>query len=113
MTEHTLTVIYSGFTDPVLTVGETFVKAVHINELRARIDVLRAYYGLTAYVWSVAPKAGETGLVSWRDHVLELRTALEEAYADVGMDAPAWVELPVNCPKAAAIDELREAAQAI
>ena len=75
--------------------------------------MLRTYYGLTAYVWSAAPKAGETGLVSWRDHVLELRTALEEAYADVGLDAPAWVELPVNCPKAAAIDELREAAQAI
>ena len=113
VTAHTLTVIDSGFTDPVLTVGETFVKAIHINELRARIDMLRTYYGLTAYVWSAAPKAGETGLVSWRDHVLELRTALEEAYADVGLDAPAWVELPVNCPKAAAIDELREAAQAI
>lgn len=113
VTEHTLTVVDSGFTDPVLTVGETFVKAVHINELRARIDMLRTYYGLTAYVWSAAPKAGETGLVSWRDHVLELRAALEEAYADVGLDAPAWVELPVNCPKAAAIDELREAAQAI
>ena len=113
VTEHILTVIDSGFTDPVLTVGETFVKAVHINELRVRIDALRAYYGLTAYVWSAAPKAGETGLVSWRNHVLELRTALEEAYADVGMDAPAWVELPVNCPRAAAIDELREAAQAI
>lgn len=113
VTELTLSVIDSGFTDPVLTVGETFVKAVHINELRARIDVLRTYYGLSAFVWSTAPKAGETGLVSWRDHVLELRNALEDAYADLGMDTPSWVELPVNCPKAAAIEELREAAQAI
>ena len=111
--ELVLSVIDSGFTDPVLTVGETFVKAVHINELRNRIDVLRAYYGLSAFVWSAAPKAGETGLVSWRDHVLELRTALEGAYSDAGMTVPVWTELPVNCPRAAAIDELREAVQAI
>ena len=111
--EHSLTVVDSGFTDPVITVGQTFVKAVHINELRARIDMLRAYYGLTAYVWSTAPKAGETGLVSWRNHVLELRDALEDAYSDVGLPIPTWTELPVNCPKAAAIDELREAVQAM
>lgn len=112
-TEHTLSVIDSGFTDPVLTVGQTFVKAVHINELRSRIDVLRDYYGLALYAWSAAPKAGETGLVSWRDHVLELRAALEEAYSDAHMEAPVWTELPVNCPRAAAIEELREAVQAI
>lgn len=110
---HTLTVIDSGFTDPVLTAGQTFVKAVHINELRARINTLRAYYGLSAYGWSAAPVAGETGLVSWRDHVLELRSALADAYASVGVAVPAWTDLPVNCPKAIAIDELREAVQAI
>ena len=93
--------------------GQTFVKAVHINELRSRIDSLRAYYGLSTFAWSAAPKAGETGLVSWREHVLELRTALEGAYTDAGMEPPEWTELPVNCPRAAAIDELREAVQAI
>ncbi len=113
VTAHTLTVIDSGFTDPVLTAGQTFVKAVHINELRARINTLRAYYGLSAYGWSAAPVAGETGLVSWRDHVLELRNALADAYASVGLAVPAWTDLPVNCPKAIAIDELREAVQAI
>lgn len=113
VTDLLLSVIDSGFTDPVLTVGQTFVKAVHINELRSRIDSLRAYYGLSAFAWSAAPKAGETGLVSWRDHVLELRTALEGAYTDAGMEPPEWTELPVNCPRAAAIDELREAVQAI
>lgn len=110
---HMLTVIDSGFTDPILTAGQTFVKAIHINELRTRINTLRAYYGLSAYGWSATPVAGETGLVSWRDHVLELRSALADVYAYVGLDAPAWTDLPVNCPKAIAIDELREAVQAI
>ncbi len=113
VTQHTLTVVDAGFTDPVLTVGETFVKAIHINELRSRINELRSYFGLAAYPWSNAPVAGETGLVSWRDHVLELRAALEDAYSDVGMAIPSWTDLPVNCPKAEAINELREAAQAI
>lgn len=111
--EHGLAVIDSGFTDPVLTIGETFVKAVHINELRDRINALRSYYGVAAYAWSPAPIAGETGLVSWKGHVLELREALAEAYEDAGENVPTWTELPVNCPKAAAIDELRQAVQAI
>ena len=110
---HTLDIIDSGFTDPVIVPLHTFVKAVHINELRERVDGLRAYYGLEAFAWSPAPVSGETGLIIWRDHILELRQAAEPAFAAAGTDAPAWTELPVNTPKAAAIDELREAVRMI
>lgn len=103
----------SSFTDPILTPGQTFVKAIHMIELRERINELITYYDLAPFLWSPAPIAGETGLVSWLDHVLELRSALETVYASLSLDAPIWTELPVNCPRAAAIEELREAIQTL
>ena len=42
------------FTDPTLAAGSTPLKATHITELRARINALRARYGLAAYPYTNA-----------------------------------------------------------
>ena len=63
-----------GFTDDPLVPGETSVKAVHFTEPRARIDALLP----TAFPWTELI-AGTTE-ITWL-HLLELRTALDQAYA--------------------------------
>jgi hypothetical protein len=62
-----------------LTPG-TFVKAVHITELRVRIDALRAAHALPAYSWTDPTITAGSSVVR-AQHILELRTALSEAYA--------------------------------
>ena len=42
----------SPFTDRVLAAGTTTIRAVHIEELRKRINVLRAGAGLSTIFWN-------------------------------------------------------------
>ena len=67
----------SGFTDDPLSAGTTSIKAIHITELRSRIDALRVHFGLAAYGWT---DANLTGVMTKKVHVAELRTALGSAY---------------------------------
>jgi hypothetical protein len=78
------------FTDEPLVSGVTPVKAVHITELRARIDTQRIRFGLAAFGWTDAPLAAGTtvGFV----HVTELRTALSAAYAAAKRTAPEYTD---------------------
>lgn len=67
----------SGLTDDPLVAGTTAIKAIHITELRTRIDAARAKYGRGAYSW--------TGLTAGSSiisavYITELRTALLDAY---------------------------------
>jgi hypothetical protein len=48
----TFTTAGPPFSDDPLTAGSSVVRAVHITELRTRIDALRARYGLAAYAWT-------------------------------------------------------------
>ncbi len=108
-----------GLTDTTLVAGSTTIKAAHMNELRARVNDVRAYYGLTAYAWAAAIAAGQTSLAGWKSHVLELRTAIDEVVALVnGWDAasatnnivlPAWIDIPANKPTVAVMNQLRDA----
>jgi len=67
----------SGFTDDPLVVHGTSVKAIHVTELRTRIDASRVHFGLAGYGWTDANPGGLQVKVV---HIAQLRTALQEAY---------------------------------
>jgi hypothetical protein len=110
-----------SWTDSALVAGETPIKAVHMTELQAAVDNVRAYYGLAAYAWSTitAGVAGACGLAGWSGHVQELRTAIDQVVALVnGWDTAngtndisllAWIVISENRPAAAVIQQLRDA----
>ena len=79
------------FTDHPIVAGETPVRAIHVTELRARIDALRTREGLTSYGWTdPVLTAGVTParLV----HLLEMRRALAAAYGAAGREGPSWAD---------------------
>jgi hypothetical protein len=104
-----------GFTDDVVVAGVTAIRAVHILELRNRIDAARVRAGLTSYTWTDATLA--TGTTSVRAvHVSELRTALTEAYAAASRPAPSFTDpaLGPSVPiRRLHIVELRQAVMAV
>ena len=106
---------YQPFTDDVLTAGDSLIKAVHIQELRTRIDALRARFGLMAY--SYADPTLTSGATTIRSqHITDLRAALSEAYGLAGRAQPAYTD-PIlssgTSVKQAHIAELRTAVEAI
>ena len=72
----TLTVTGLSLTDPVITVNLTQVKAVHITQLRAAINVVRDYYGLPAVAWAETLTANSTYIKA--SHIQEMRTAIDQ-----------------------------------
>lgn len=74
----TINVAAAVFTDSTLTAG-TPVKAAHINELRAQINALRGYYGLSAISWT---DTIATGSIVKAIHFSELQAAVK-AVADI------------------------------
>jgi hypothetical protein len=112
----TITVtVTSGFTDDPLVLGTTPVKAIHINELRSRINAVRAGVGLGAYPYTdPVLTAGTTVIKSV--HIANLRTALAEAYTAALMTPPSYTDpvLPAGVTiKRVHIAELRAAVLAI
>lgn len=77
-----------GFTDDPLTSGAT-IKAVHVTELRVRIDALRAAQTLPAYGWSDPVLTAGSSVVRAR-HIVDLRTALTEAYVAAAVTPPVF-----------------------
>ncbi len=104
-----------GFTDDPLSPGATVVKAVHITELRGRIDALRARYSLGPHSWTDPALA--PGLSIRSAHVTELRTALEQAYIEAGRTPPPYSDPVIvsgsTVVRAAHIQELRSAVVAL
>jgi hypothetical protein len=82
---------YSAFVDDPLIAGRTVIQAVHITELRARINALRVRYALPNYVWT-DPSLTPGVTVASAAHVLELRTALTQAYVAGGVVAPVFTD---------------------
>ena len=78
----TVTAVFSKtFTDATLTAHVTEIKAVHFTDLRAAINTLRSHYpGLQAFAWTDPILKPEETPVK-RAHLIELRTALDQAYA--------------------------------
>ena len=99
-----------AFTDEPLTAGVTPVKAVHITELRTRIDVLRVGVGLPTYPWTDASLG--PGMMVRVAHVTELRTALTQAYAAAVRALPPFTDPGLGAGtiiRAVHIAELRQA----
>ena len=94
----------AGFTDSPIVAGTTPVKALHMTELQACINTLRTFYGLSAYAFSPIDAHGIAG---WTAHVNELREALDAAAAAAGKSHETWLEIPVNCPRADVMNQLR------
>jgi hypothetical protein len=103
------------FTDSVLTPGTSLVRAVHVTELRARIDALRLRFALPAFSWTDPSLAAGATI---RDlHVAELRAALQQAYVAAGQPAPGFTDPAivsgVTTIRVPHIQELRAAVQVL
>jgi hypothetical protein len=104
------------FTDDPLSARVTVVKAIHVTELRSRINDLRARFNLGPYDWT--DDALAPGSIIKAADVGDLRTALQQAYAAAGRPAPSFPTDPTIVPastviKAAHIQELRTAVLAL
>ncbi len=101
---------FGPLTDPTLAVASTPIRAVHITELRVRLNAVRAGVGLQPYAWTDPTlTAGTT--VARAQHLIDLRAALTEARATAGLPAPVFAE-PIATGtkiKAAHLVELRDA----
>ncbi|MBP6716897.1 MAG: hypothetical protein KA205_08540, partial [Acidobacteria bacterium] len=110
-----LAVIGAPFSDEPLMAGSTPARAIHITELRNRIDGLRIRHGLAAFTWT--DPALVAGITSpKRVHLTELRTALNEAYVQAGRTPPTYTDTPVadvTTIRAIHIAELRAAVIAL
>ena len=103
------------FTDPTLTSGSSAIRAVHITELRSRIDAARTRYGLQLYPWRDQIVAGVTPVTA--QQLIELRTAVTQAYNAARQTPPAFSDANLTAGftliQAGHILELRNAVIAI
>jgi hypothetical protein len=80
-----------AFTDPAVNPGVTVVRAVHVAELRSRINAIRLALELPSFAFTdPVLTAGVTQ--SRAVHVTELRSALAAAYAVNGLSAPVYTD---------------------
>jgi len=102
------------FTDDVLSAQISLVKALHITELRARINALRVTYGLAPMTWTDPLLTG--GVMAKKAHLDEMRTALLAAYAAAKRTQPTFAEAITaqqTIIRASHIAELRAAVLAL
>jgi len=111
-----LTVRAVPFADDPLDAGQSVVRAVHITELRARIDALRSRSALQAFAWTdptIIPGVTPCRAV----HLSELRTALSQVYVALGRTVPSFTDASaaagVTTIRATHILELRAAVIAL
>ena len=84
-------VTYAPFTDATLVAGETPLRAVHITELRTRINAQRQRFNLGAFSWTDPGLAAGTTVLR-AVHITELRAALVEAYTAAGVTPPSFTD---------------------
>src|SRR5581483_11238241 len=104
----------AAFTDSILSPGTNVIRAVHLQELRARVALLRQGAGLSPFNWQdPALTAGAT--IVRAQHILDLRTALAEVYNAIGLTPPVFTDSAVTGTpiKAIHIAELRAAVAAL
>lgn len=81
----------------------TPIKAKHMTELQTYANGLLSFYSLGEETMTNIV-AGETSLGGWTDHVNEIRNAIDK----IPEDHQSWIEIPVNCPKADVMQQLRD-----
>lgn len=102
-----------AFTDTPLAAGVTTIKAVHIVELRTRVNNLRAQYLLPVFSYTDPTL---TSVLIRAQHILDLRVALAGVYSAVQQSQPQYTDpgLAAGSPvKAAHISDLRNAVVAV
>lgn len=114
-----VTAVFSKtFTDDPLAVRTTAVKAAHVSELRAAIDTLRSGRRVPPFTWADGTLTPGSTQIK-RLHLLNLRTALGEAYLAAGHSAPTYTVDPTTITagetpiKAAHLTELRTLVQSL
>ena len=84
--------VHRRFSDNHFLDGATTIKALHLAELRDRIDALRADFGLSAFRWTdpiIVPGVTQAKA----EHLTELRAALNAAYSAAGEeDVPEYTD---------------------
>lgn len=81
--------VYQPFTDRNLVARQNLLRAVHILELRTRIDALRSRYGLTPMAWTDSSLAGVRAKAV---HIQELRSALSAVYSAAAVASPSFTD---------------------
>ena len=98
-----------------MTAGSTVIKAVHITELRTRINTVRAAKGLAPFSWT-DPTLTVGSTLAKATHVIEMRTALAQAYVAAGQSPPTYTDPALAAGmavRAVHIAELRAAVVAL
>lgn len=105
-----------SFTDDPLVPGVTIIRALHILELRYRIDAVRVARGLAAFTWTDPTLTPGSAIIN-AQHIIDLRSALAEAYAAAAVTPPMYTDAVltsgVTVVRAMHIAELRAAILAI
>ena len=106
----------AGWTDHPIRPGVTSIKAVHFDELRARVAALRTRVGLPPVRWTdpvLTPGATTVRLA----HLAELRAALGGVYDTREQLQPAYMDRTLTADRtpvrAAHVMELREAVEVL
>ena len=100
------------FTDDPLIAGITSIKAVHVNELRDAINLLRQRAGIATVSWAEAVTSGVTIKAS---HITEMRTRLGEARTALGLAPTTYTDPGLSASytiKAVHIQEIRDSLKA-
>lgn len=98
------------FTDDPLTAAVTPIRAVHVTQLRERIDALRARFVLPPFVWT---DAISPGVMVRAVHLDELRSALLDVYSNADRTPPSFSDPIPTIIRAVHFAELRTAVLAI
>ena len=99
-----------------INTGRTPIKALHVMDLRMRIDELRERLGLSTFVWTdLRIIAGVTPIRAV--HLTDLRIALDDAYAAAGFGPPEYTDAEivagVTPVKVVHLREIQAAAEAL
>ena len=104
-----------AFTDDTLTATSSVWRAVHVMELRMRIDAIRTARLLPGFSWTdTTLSAGSTAIQAI--HITELRQALRDAYVAALMTPPTYTDPSLGIGttmKAVHVTQLRAAVLAI
>ena len=79
------------FTDPTLSAGSSVIRAIHITELRTRIDAIRVARALSPYEWTDSPLEQGSSVIR-AVHITDLRTALAQAYVAAKLTPPIYTD---------------------
>jgi len=101
------------FIDDPLQAGVTRIKAVHLTELRQRIDELRVRDGLGTFGWTDPALIPGVSVVK-RAHLVELRAALDAVYVHESKTVPTYATpTPVARTTIVAADHVAELRAAV